>query len=588
MIVSADMCCDDRFRAIEATFYGVLRSAVLPRYAVVCTDIHKRRSAAVVQVCFDSMCVAADGTIILLASSTSDGDIITEMRREFFKIHTEINESTGGLCPLTRTSPMDIIHISLGRVLPHLLDEDGYSKLARFVHSYNTLPISEKLTTSFSLSRDVVLMQSKERFMMSPQRACRPVVSYARSALERSLGDLANLKPKLLTMHVLPFLPPHDVLALAAVSRVWYALQNDLVHWRERVMRDHVGDDKRARFTFTLSWKVTTFFPNGIKTGRKTAYPGLAFDPRNHVRPTSKTRWYTFRGGSGAIDLRGIPCKEDVPRCHKLSLDEFIHRFESPNRPVVITGMMDDWPAMKKWSSMEVLLENYGEQYLKTNVTNHKDQKIFMRLRDFASYCADFDKEKPIYLFDKKFAERAPGMGSDYTVPCYFQEDLFEKMEDDDRPDWHWFLMGPGGSGSPFHTDPHRSSAWNAVTCGAKRVSFYPPDQIPPGVDEDLIDSDVYPSEDTIEWLTETFPDLSPRSAPLECIVRAGEMLFIPSGWWHQVVNLETPTIAVTQNYCSSRTLPMVVGDLKERGPKSLRKDFKAALKGTPYQNVFD
>ena len=37
-------------------------------------------------------------------------------------------------------------------------------------------------------------------------------------------------------------------------------------------------------------------------------------------------------------------------------------------------------------------------------------------------------------------------------------------------------------------------------------------------------------------------------------VVRAGEALFIPSGWWHCALNLED-TIAVTANFASAANL---------------------------------
>lgn len=41
---------------------------------------------------------------------------------------------------------------------------------------------------------------------------------------------------------------------------------------------------------------------------------------------------------------------------------------------------------------------------------------------------------------------------------------------------------------------------------------------------------------------------------PYECIVEAGEVIFVPSGWWHVVINVEE-SIAVTQNYVGESNL---------------------------------
>ena len=44
------------------------------------------------------------------------------------------------------------------------------------------------------------------------------------------------------------------------------------------------------------------------------------------------------------------PQSAEIERRHKLSRDEFLREYYSTNRPVIITGMMDDWPAMRKWN----------------------------------------------------------------------------------------------------------------------------------------------------------------------------------------------------------------------------------------------
>lgn len=61
-----------------------------------------------------------------------------------------------------------------------------------------------------------------------------------------------------------------------------------------------------------------------------------------------------------------------------------------------------------------------------------------------------------------------------------------------------------------------------------------------------------------MEWFSNfyastQFPD-DPAERPLEGICREGEIMFVPRGWWHAVVNLDD-CIAITQNYVGSQNL---------------------------------
>jgi len=72
---------------------------------------------------------------------------------------------------------------------------------------------------------------------------------------------------------------------------------------------------------------------------------------------------------------------------------------------------------------------------------------------------------------------------------------------------------------------------------------------------------------------------------PLECILGPGEVIFVPSGWWHQVLNLDI-TVAVTQNFCSPRTFTMAYHDMKRRKSKSLLKAFQLSLQSSRYSHL--
>jgi hypothetical protein len=63
-----------------------------------------------------------------------------------------------------------------------------------------------------------------------------------------------------------------------------------------------------------------------------------------------------------------------------------------------------------------------------------------------------------------------------------------------------------------------------------------------------------------MEWFLNFYPgvrDLAPDKRPIEFIARAGDVVFVPCGWWHCVLNLDH-TVAVTQNYLSSSNIKYV------------------------------
>ena len=449
------------------------------------------------------------------------------------------------------------------------------------------------------------------------------------------VGSLSTLSVTAL-MKIAGYLEAIDLVNCTGTCWVLFVLCNQDELWKDLVLLHLIDDDKIATFTFRGSWKATWFEPQrpspSVSTGVRPLVHAIrgdhswatlnarqrqaqasfgqrkAVDHRIQMTQSLDCRWLlcsstvnwltktgsficppsyaipspkdTFRNYNiQGINLAELPMNlHGVPRLHasEVSRERFRSEFEIPNRPVLITGLMDAWPAMESWR-IDNFCAKYRDVPLKTNSRSTNGKRFRMRTFDFLAYCDAWNGEKPLYIFDKKVLLSHPELLADYTVPPYFSEDLFELMEDDDRPDYRWLLLGPNGSGSPFHTDPHNSSAWNAVIEGCKRVSFYPPEVIPPGVDEDLIHTEYYASDDTMDWYRKTYPTLKPEELPIEVLVQRGDVLFIPSGWWHQVMNIGH-TIAVTQNFCSTVTFPRVAEDMNAHAGKSIRKDFKIAL----------
>lgn len=89
---------------------------------------------------------------------------------------------------------------------------------------------------------------------------------------------------------------------------------------------------------------------------------------------------------------------------------------------------------------------------------------------------------------------------------------------------------------SPFHADIFRSFSWSANICGRKKWLFFPP-----GQEEALRDHHGgLPYDVTSPALLDShlYPRRGQCSPALELTQEAGEMVFVPSGWHHQVHNL--------------------------------------------------
>lgn len=174
-------------------------------------------------------------------------------------------------------------------------------------------------------------------------------------------------------------------------------------------------------------------------------------------------------------------------------------------------------------------------------------------LNSYLAYLKYQRDESPHYIFDSEFGEKAPFMLSEFDtseldklIAGDFLSALGKK-----RPPYRWFVAGPAKTGAPWHVDPNSTSAWNALVSGRKRWALYPPGYAPPGTRVALDDDGEIEDIETptsLQWYLDVYPELTYEQRPLEFVQKPGDIVFIPSGWYHMVLNLED-TISVTQNF---------------------------------------
>eukprot|EP00667_Euglena_gracilis_P006218 EG_transcript_6270 len=394
------------------------------------------------------------------------------------------------------------------------------------------------------------------------------LVTDCRLSRDPGLGTLRALPDPLLA-DLFGSLQAGELLACAAVSQAFYVLahQDDL--WRALVLDAFRGD-----FQFVRGWKET--YLQRWARGRVTA-SGPLHTPL-HVRHFfSDALYQPWLCAAGTMREEWLAV-DNIDRRAGLTLEEFIEQYDMPNKPVMITDVVSQWPAMKKWTR-EHLLALCGD-------TRFRCGPVDMRLRDYLQYSSNCKEERPLYLFDCKFAENVPELADDYSVPAYFEEDLF-KVLGPSRPDYRWLIIGPAGSGSSFHVDPNATNAWNGLVTGAKRWLLFPPHRTPPGIFATADMGEVTAPQSMYEWFMNYYQWVESCAECVQCTARAGELVFVPRGWWHAVVNLEE-SIAITQNFVNARNLPHVLQFLREKSDQvsgvcdermaTLFGEFRAAL----------
>lgn len=224
-----------------------------------------------------------------------------------------------------------------------------------------------------------------------------------------------------------------------------------------------------------------------------------------------------------------------VPRIeNNLSYSEFFENYLLCNRPCIIKNLSDDWGA-RKWIKndnldVDYFRKNYGTVEVPIADCRKKvynvQEKCSMKLDKYLDYWGKYqsnETEECLYLKDWHFTKTFPSENI-YRTPKYFASDWLNEYFSSDSDDYRFVYVGPKGSWTPFHADVFTSYSWSVNICGEKKWLIFPPGE------ENKF-------KDDFGNLKYDFEDCGGLEKYL-VIQKAGEGIFVPSGWHHQVWNL--------------------------------------------------
>jgi Cupin-like domain len=234
------------------------------------------------------------------------------------------------------------------------------------------------------------------------------------------------------------------------------------------------------------------------------------------------------------------------------------------------TTLADAIELMKASSKLDSTDETQKVHYV-------KDWHLFLQLAQQSR--SQNTSLKSLYELPKQFRD-------DWmNHPTLISHGLDEKGKQKD--DFRFCYAGQAGTQTHLHADVYTSYSWSTNVVGRKRWRLFPPDvalflrRFPPRDDNDQEEvqsartSQLARTVDEMDAtlrLRESEPGSSyrdwsrwkeARSRMLEIVQEEGETIFVPSNWYHEVLNL-TDCISINHNWCNSINLPSMYQAMKD------------------------
>jgi len=249
-----------------------------------------------------------------------------------------------------------------------------------------------------------------------------------------------------------------------------------------------------------------------------------------------------------------------IPRRDALPPAVFRREHLLPQRPVILTGVVNRWRAASAWThryfrerfpDLRIRYERWEEAPgSRDDAVDYDRRRVFCeaRLAEFVDLIAGASG-RTLYSTNFKIFDVAPSLRADIEPLEPYMGVPRLRLEP-------YLWTGPAGTVSSLHFD--RAHNLVAQIQGRKRWLVFPPDTTPslywPSPELDLRMLQFSPVDAERPDL-DRFP-LFARARPIEIVLEPGELLFLPAGWWHQVRSLDP---AISLNVFWARPLQLAI-----------------------------
>ncbi len=257
-------------------------------------------------------------------------------------------------------------------------------------------------------------------------------------------------------------------------------------------------------------------------------------------------------------DPQGIALSE-IDHREGLSYEEFQEEYLYANRPVVVKGVLHQWKAVTRWTP-EFFKNEFGG--MKLTITEHEKGQtgydgnggMEYTMAEFIDRVLTSTDENPApYFRNKILSDLFPSLMQDieplpeYCFPDWLPERYMVKYVGrvlNRAAAIELYIGGQGGAFPVLHYDGAGTHAFLMQIYGRKKFIIFPPSR----------GSCLYPSPEkqNFSQINIDKPDLNrfplyAEAVPTTFVLEPGEILFVPSHWWHTTKML-TPSITISVN----------------------------------------
>ncbi|MEP0859814.1 MAG: cupin-like domain-containing protein [Ignavibacterium sp.] len=222
-----------------------------------------------------------------------------------------------------------------------------------------------------------------------------------------------------------------------------------------------------------------------------------------------------------------------VEKVKDISPEEFRKEFVAKRKPVVIEDATKHWKALNKWTP-EFWQKNYGSKIFEIDGKEISiNQVIDLSLK------SDENNPAPYYRnvrIAHEYPELVPDISpeSEYCLPNYFLHKVFTPLRTSlfAYGQYELFIGGKGRSFPYLHYDVPGADTFIHQIAGEKELILFSPD-----------DSNYLYPKTGAEFNVSSIPDIEnvqldkfplyKNATKITVVLKAGESIYFPSGWWH-------------------------------------------------------